>query len=152
MLFRSFQQGDLSQNVALEPGDYLYIGAASANEIYVLGQVGDPGVLQFASKPTVISAIVGRGGFSGKAYKSRVLVVRGSLSNPQTFVVDAAAILAGQAPDFKLEQKDIVFVSANPWLKAADVLDTAARAFIQSMTVTATSLNVGPIIKSPWIK
>lgn len=147
-----FQQGDLTQNIALEPGDYLYIGAASANEIYVLGQVGDPGVLQFASKPTVISAIVGRGGFSGKAYKSRVLVVRGSLNEPQTFVVDTAAILAGKAPDFKLEQKDIVFVNANPWLKAADVMDTAARAFIQSMTVTATSLKVGPIITSPWIK
>jgi polysaccharide export outer membrane protein len=147
-----FQQGDLSQNVTLDPGDYLYIGAASANEIYVLGQVGDPGVLQFASRPTVISAIAGRGGFSGKAYKSRVLVVRGSLNNPETFVVDTAAILAGKAPDFKLQQKDIVFVSVNPWLKAADVLDTAARAFVQSMTVTATSLKVGPIIKSPWIK
>ncbi|MEY4385141.1 MAG: hypothetical protein RLY20_424 [Verrucomicrobiota bacterium] len=147
-----FQQGDLSQNAALEPGDYLYIGSAAANEIYVLGQVGDPGVLAYASKPTVMSAIAGRGGFSGKAFKSRVLVVRGSLNKPQTFVVDVSDILAGKAPDFKLQQKDIVYVSVNPWLKAADVLDTAARAFIQSMTVTATSLNVGPFIKSPWIK
>lgn len=149
---RLFQRGDLSQNAALEPGDYLYIGAASANEVYVLGQVGEPGVVAYASKPTVISAIASRGGFAAKAFKSRVLVVRGSLNNPQTFVVDVAAIMAGKAPDFKLQQKDIVYVSTNPWMKAAEVLDTAAHAFIQAMTVTATSLKVGPIITTPLIK
>lgn len=149
---RLFQRGDLSQNAALEPGDYLYIGAASANEIYVLGQVGDPGVVAYANKPTVISAIAARGGFSGKAFQGRVLIVRGSLNNPQTFVVDVAAIMAGKAPDFKLQQRDIVYVSVSAWKLAAEVLDNAARAFIQAMTVTATSRNVGPIITSPLIK
>jgi protein involved in polysaccharide export with SLBB domain len=144
---RLFQRGDLTQNAALEPDDYLYIGAASANEIYVLGEVGVPGVVAFAHKPTVISAIADRGGFSGKAFKSRVLVVRGSLNHPETFVVDTSAILAGKAPDFKLEQKDIVYVSVNPWLKAAEILDTAAKAFVQAMTVQWTSLNVGSLTK-----
>ncbi len=147
-----FQQGDLSQNASLEPGDYLYIGAASANEVYVLGQVAEPGVVAYANKPTVISAIASRGGFATKAFKSRVLVVRGSINQPQTFVVDVAAIMAGKAPDFKLQQKDIVYVSSNPWMKAAEVLDTAARAFIQAMTVTATSANIGPWITTPIIK
>ncbi len=149
---RLFQRGDLAQNVVLEPDDYLYIGAASANEIYVLGEVANPGVLAFAPKATVISAIASRGGFSGRAFKSRVLVVRGSLTHPETFVVDTADILAGKSPDFKLQQKDIVYVSVSPWLKAADVVDTAARAFIQAFTVTATTLNIGPIITSPLIK
>lgn len=147
-----FQRGDLSQNVALDPGDYLYIGAASANEIYVLGQVASPGVLAFAPKPTVISAIASRGGFNAQAFKSRVLVVRGSLNHPETFVVDTADILEGKAPDFKLQQKDIVYVSVNPWMKAAEVIDTAARAFIQAMTVQATTLNLQPLITSPLIK
>lgn len=147
-----FQHGDLTQNTALEPNDYLYIGAASANEIYVLGQVVEPGVVRYANKPTVISAIASRGGFSGKAFKSRVLVVRGSLNNPETFVVDTAEILAGKAPDFKLQQKDIVYISVNPWLKAAEVLDTAARAFVQSMTVTATSIKMEPLITTPFFK
>lgn len=147
-----FQRGDISQNIALEPGDYVYFALASANEIYVLGEVGSPGVHSFASKPTVISSIAARGGFSGKAYKSRVLVIRGSLHNPQTFVVDTADILAGKAPDFKLEQRDIVYVSVNPWLKAAEVLDVAGQAFLRAMTVQATSDKIGPIITSPWIK
>ena len=149
---RLFQRGDISQNVPLEPNDYLYLGLVSANEIYVLGEVAAPGVLSFGTKPTLISAIASRGGFTGKAYKSRVLVVRGSLNNPQTFVVDTADILAGKAPDFKLEQKDIVFVGVSPWLKAAEVLDVAAQAFLRAMTVQYTSDNVGPIITSPWIR
>jgi protein involved in polysaccharide export with SLBB domain len=149
---RLFQRGDITQNVPLEPNDYLYLGLVSANEIYVLGEVASPGVLSFGTKPTVISAVASRGGFTGKAYKSRVLVVRGSLNNPQTFVVDTADILAGKAPDFKLEQKDIVYVGVSPWLKAAEVLDVAAQAFLRAMTVQYTSDNIGPIITSPWIK
>lgn len=147
-----FQHGDLSQNVALAPGDYLYIGQASANEIYVLGQVVNPGVLTFAPKPTVISAIASRGGFTGQAFQSRVLVVRGSLNHPETFVVDTQDILEGKQPDFKLQQKDIVYVSVNPWTKAKEVIDVAARAFIQAMTVQATTLNIGPLITTPIIK
>jgi protein involved in polysaccharide export with SLBB domain len=149
---RLFQRGDLSQNTVLEPGDYLYIASAHGNEIYVLGEVMVPGVLAYAQKPTVVGAIASRGGFGPKAYKSRVLVVRGSLTHPQTFVVDTSAIVAGKAPDFKLQSKDIVFVNVNQWLKAADVLDTAAKAFMQAFTVEATSLHVGPLITSPIIK
>jgi len=40
---RLFQRGDLSQNVPLEPDDYLYFASANANEIYVLGEVINPG-------------------------------------------------------------------------------------------------------------
>lgn len=141
---RLFQRGDLTQNAALEPGDYLYIASATANEIYVLGEVMAPGVLSYAPKPTVVSAIASRGGFGLKAYKTRVLVIRGSLSRPETFVVDTSAILAGKTPDFKLQQKDIVYVSVNPWLKAADVIDTAAKAFVQSFTVEFVNRNVTP--------
>jgi hypothetical protein len=59
-------------------------------------------VLAFTPQPTAIRAIAGRGGFSDKAFKSRVLVVRGSFNSPQTFVVDTAAILSGKTPDFRL--------------------------------------------------
>ncbi len=145
---RLFQRGDLAQNVVLEPDDFLYIGAASANEIYVLGAVGNPGVLSFAHKPSVISAISSRGGFGRGAFKSQVLVVRGSLTQPETFVVNVSAILAGKSPDFKLQQKDIVYVSISPWTKAAAILDTATKAFISAFTVTYTGINVNTSINN----
>jgi polysaccharide biosynthesis/export protein len=144
---RLFQRGDLSQNVALEPDDYLYFAPASGNEIYVLGEVSGPGMQAFAPKPTVISAITSGGGFTPRAFKSRVLVIRGSLNQPQTFVVDTAAILAGKTPDFKLQQKDIVYVSRNPWVVAAEVLDAAAKAFVVSLVAEGTTLRMPPAIK-----
>ena len=149
---RLFQRGELSQNVRLEPDDYLYFASANANEIYVAGEVASPGVLAFAPKATVISAIASRGGFSDKAFKSRVLVVRGSLDHPETFVVDTAAILSARTPDFKLLPKDIVYVSSNPWTTAADILDAAARAFMQAFIVQATTTHVGPLITHPLVK
>jgi protein involved in polysaccharide export with SLBB domain len=146
---RLFQRGDLSQNVALEPDDYLYFASASANEIYVLGEVVNPGVVTFAPKPTVLNVIAARGGYTLRAYKGRVLVVRGSLEHPQTFEIDSRAILAGDKPDFKLQPKDIVYVSTNPWKIGGEILDTAVRAFVQGFVVEATTLKVGPIYGWP---
>ncbi len=142
---RLFQHGDLSQNLPLQPDDYLYFASANSNEIYVLGEVNNPGVLVFAPNPTAMNAIASRGGFTEKAYRRRILVIRGSLNNPQTFVVEAANVLGGKASDLKLQPKDIVFVSESAWIKAQDVLDTAARAFIQGALVTLTTRNVGPL-------
>jgi len=110
--------------------------------------VGNPGVLSFAHKPTVISAISSRGGFGRGAFKSHVLVVRGSLTHPETFVVNVSEILAGKSPDFKLQQKDIVYVSVSPWTKAAAILDTATKAFISAFTVTYTGINVNTSVNN----
>jgi polysaccharide biosynthesis/export protein len=144
---RLFQRGDLSQNIPLQPDDYVYFALASANEIYVLGEVMSPGMQVFAAKPSAIAAITFGGGFTSRAFKSRVLVVRGSLERPETFVVDAAGILAGKLPDFKLQPKDIVYVGRNPWVVAAEVVDMAAKAFVQSALVTATTRWVAPVSK-----
>jgi protein involved in polysaccharide export with SLBB domain len=147
---RLFQHGDLSQNVALEPDDYLYFALATANEIYVLGEVTSPGLAAFLPHSTAISAISARGGFTARSYKSRVLVVRGSLNRPETFIVDASAILAGKAPDFKLQPKDIVYVHVSPWIKASEIVDAAATAFIQGVVVGVVTrkipINVNPIL------
>ena len=146
-----FQRGDLSQNVALQPDDFLYFAVASANEIYVLGEVTAPGIAAFLPRTSVMSVIAARGGFTRRAYQSRVLVVRGSLNNPQTFVVDGSAILNAKQADFKLQAKDIVYVSRSPWVKAEEILDIAATAFIQGFTVYTIDRKLPPLTKSPWI-
>ena len=149
---RLFQHGDLSQNVPLEPEDFLYFTPAGANEIYVLGQVASPGVAAFLPRTSAMSVIAARGGFTPEAYRGRVLVVRGSVTHPQTFVVDASAILSAKKPDFQLQAKDIVYVSQSPWVKAEDVLDVAVTAFVQGFVVNTTSRKVRPLTTSPWIK
>ncbi len=141
-----FQQGELSQNIPLEPDDYLYFASGSANEVYVVGAVLQPGAVPFVANTGAIGAITSRGGFGPKGYKSRVLVIRGSLAKPQTFVVNTLDVLGGKAPDFRLQSKDIVYVAERPWAKAETLLDEGARAFISAVIVTYTGDKVGPFI------
>jgi protein involved in polysaccharide export with SLBB domain len=143
---RLFMHGDLSQNVALEPGDYLYFPAVSSGQIFVLGEVGSPGPVAFDSDVNALSAIASRGGFKDTAWKARVLVVRGSLDHPVTFTVDIAGALTGRSPNFALEPGDLVYVSNRPWAMGEDLLDLAATAFVESAVVTWTGINVGPRI------
>lgn len=145
-----FQRGDLSQNIALEPNDYVFFASAAASQIFVVGAVGGTGVVPYTPNATIISAITARGGFAEKAYQSRVLVVRGSLTKPECIIVDAKAILAGEQPNFRLQPKDIVYVSRRPWARAEEILDTAILAFIQSAVVTYTG-GIQPLIGNPWV-
>ncbi len=146
-----FNQGDLSQNILIEPGDYMYFPAGSANEVYLLGSVVSPGALGLASETTLIGLLTVRGGFKPTAYRQHVLVVRGSLQHPQTFVVNVAAILAGKEKDFTLLPKDIIYVSDKPWQEAEDLLQMAISSFVQTMTATWTGNNIGPLITHPLL-
>lgn len=137
-----FQEGDLAQNVALEPDDYIYLPTAGLKEIYVLGAVTQPGAYTFTGDVGVVGAIAARGGFTDRAWKKRLLVIRGSLGHPETFVVDAADVLAAKARDLRLQPRDIVFVSDRPWARAEDILDIAASAFVTSATVLWTGIHV----------
>jgi protein involved in polysaccharide export with SLBB domain len=143
-----FQEGDLSQNIEIEPGDYLYFPSANTNEIYILGEVALPGILGFTSNSTVVGAITVRGGFTAKAYQRLALVIRGSLEKPQRFVVNIADVLAGRAPDFRLQPKDIIYVSARPWTYVEDLANVAVDTFLQAMTATWTGRNI-PHMVSP---
>ena len=130
---RLFGNGDLSQNVQIEPGDYLYFPSADVQQVYVLGEVTLPGPVTFRPDITVLGAISARGGFDQKAFKSHVLVVRGSLNHPQTFVVDTMGITAGRLPDFKLERNDIIYVSWRPFYRGEELIDTAATSFVTAV-------------------
>lgn len=146
---RLFRHGDLSQNIPLEPGDYLFFPGTDLKEVYVLGQVLNPGVTVFTPNTSVITALTIAGGFTPKAFKRRVLVVRGSLNQPETFVVNTIDILEGRAPDFKLQARDIVYVSARPWAKVEELLDLAAEAFVQAAVTSWVGATIGPVIKNP---
>jgi protein involved in polysaccharide export with SLBB domain/capsular polysaccharide biosynthesis protein len=137
-----FEAGDLSQNLAVEPGDYIYIASANADEVYVVGEVRLPGPVTYTPDMTVIAALAARGGFTDRAYKSHVLVVRGSLNHPDAYVVDVRGILAGNTVNFKLKPRDIIFVNSRPFIIAEELLDLAVSAFVQSLVVTTVDTKV----------
>jgi protein involved in polysaccharide export with SLBB domain/capsular polysaccharide biosynthesis protein len=141
-----FLEGDLSQNIPIEPNDYIYFASTAAQDIYVLGEVINPGPLGFVSSASVLTAITDRGGFSPQAFKRRVLVVRGSLNEPETFVINTDAALDGHLRDFRLQPRDIVYVSRRPWAKVEELGDEFVQSFIQGAITAWAGENIGPVI------
>ena len=141
-----FHSGDLTQNVYLEPEDYIYIPSSIVNEIYLLGAVQRPGAIGITTDATVMSVITIRNGFTDRAFREKILVVRGSLQEPETFAVDGADILSGKSPDFILKPRDIIYIPEKPWTHPEEILDMAMKAFVQSTVASWTGSNMGPFI------
>lgn len=139
---RLFQEGDLSQNIALEPDDYLFFPSTNIKEVYVVGEVRLPGTVTFTPDLTIIAAIAARGGYTDRAFKARVLVVRGSINNPEAFAVDTHAILDARTPNFQLRPKDIVYVNSRPFIRVEELAELATTAFIQSLITTWVGVSV----------
>lgn len=144
-----FLHGDLSQNVAIEPGDYLYFPAGRSGAIHVLGEVRAPGAVPYDADTSVLSAIASRGGFTPRAWTSRVLVVRGSQEHPATFTIDARGALAGHASNLALQPGDLVYVNNRPWIRAEELIDRATSAFVEAAVVTWTGIHVGGSTSTP---
>jgi protein involved in polysaccharide export with SLBB domain/capsular polysaccharide biosynthesis protein len=141
-----FEHGDLSQNIAVEPGDYIYFPPSNLQQVYVLGEVRAPGSVAYTRELTVVGALTSRGGFTDAAYKTHVVVIRGSFNHPKTYVVNTWAVFDARGVDFKLEPKDIIYVSGRPFLRAEQLLDLAAQSFIQSVTAAWAGKYIGPLI------
>jgi protein involved in polysaccharide export with SLBB domain len=137
-----FQDGDLTQNIAIEPGDYLYFASAEVKEVYVVGEIRLPGPVTHTPELNIIGAIASRGGFTDRAFKSRVLVIRGSLNRPEPIVVDTAAIVDARGLNFKLQPNDIIYVNSRPFIRVEELADLAATAFIQSVITSWVGVDV----------
>jgi polysaccharide biosynthesis/export protein len=109
------QEGDMSQNIYLQPDDFLYLPSTLFHEVFVLGAVRAPRTVPYSERLTIVSAIMAAYGTTEGAYLSHVAVVRGSLSEPKVAVIDYKAIITGKEPDIHLEPHDIVYVPTQPF-------------------------------------
>jgi polysaccharide export outer membrane protein len=127
-----FQQGDMSQNIALKSGDYIYLPSSLSQEVYVFGAVNQPLAVGFRDRVTLVSAISAAKDVRAGARTGQVLILRGSLQKPAVYLVDYEAIRRGQAADVDLEPRDIVWVPDQPWSN----LEKYARAVLQTFVRT----------------
>lgn len=147
-LARLYYKGDLSQNAYLEPDDYIYIASSLKNEIYVLGAVASPGRFKMPVRLTVAQAIAEAGGFDQYAYRAKVLVVRGSIHDPETIVMDMRDVLTGKSRDITLQNRDIVFVNERPFELVERVLDSAIFTFLQTVSAETINANYEPVLRA----
>jgi protein involved in polysaccharide export with SLBB domain len=142
-------EGDMTQNVQIEPNDFIFVASTISNDYYVLGAVSNPGVQGLTEDASVAAAISRRGGFTDRAWTDCVLVVRGSFTKPVTYSVSMKDILSAKATDFKIQPKYIIYVADHPWAKTEEILKLALAAFATSAASTWTTRNVDPILTSP---
>lgn len=138
-------EGDMSQNIYLQPDDFVYLPSSLFHEVFVLGAVRSPRTVPYGDRLTLVSAISASLGPMPGAYLSHVAIVRGSLAEPKVAVVNFHDIVAGKEPDIRLEPHDIIYVPSEPFsgLKAyaRSILATFVNTIAANEGVNAVILN-----------
>jgi protein involved in polysaccharide export with SLBB domain len=132
--YRLLREGDMSQNIYLQPDDYIYLPSALSKEVQVLGAVKSPKPVGFMDQVTLVSAVSNAGGTIESARLSEVAIVRGSLTKPQIAVADLGQILAGKKTDIKLEPGDIVYVPGAPTGSLAKYAGQIVETFVRTVS------------------
>ncbi len=103
-------QGNASQDIYLQPDDYVYVPLKSIQNIYVLGEVETQSVISSGRSITLIEALAAAGGVLSSAKKSDIRVLRGNGTFSESMTIDYNDIVAGDIHDLQLNGGDIVHV------------------------------------------
>ncbi|WP_018970524.1 polysaccharide biosynthesis/export family protein [Rubritalea marina] len=109
------KEGDSKQNIYLQHNDYIYIPSTTSSTVLVLGAVGRPQAIPYNEKLTLIDSLAQCRGPSKEAYLKEVVVVRGTLNDPQAAIVNLKDILVGEDTDVLLQPGDIVWIPKRPY-------------------------------------
>ena len=100
-------------NIPIFPGDIINVPGSQFLDIYVFGQVKNPGAVRMkkgSDEVTLLRAIAQAGGFTDRARRGKVLVTRTEDGREKKIYVDVKDILGGGQKDFALRAFDVVFV------------------------------------------
>ena len=142
------REGDMTQNIYLEPNDYVYLPSALTNEVYVLGAVTEPRPIGFMSDMNLM-AVLGRGlGVRPDADLRRVSIIRGSLTEPKIATVNALEIINGKATNITLEPGDIIYVPGAGSISPVDLAKQAVNTFVRLVAANEGSQAGAPNAQS----
>lgn len=100
----------LADGYLKDPQVAVFVREHNSQKIYVLGQVAKPGTFPYEHGMTIIQAITNAGGFTRLASTNGVTVTRAQGEKERRFSVPVGDIGSGKAPNFTLQQGDIIFV------------------------------------------
>jgi polysaccharide export outer membrane protein len=119
-LKKLLDQGDMTQNRALESGDVVYIPPEKVlnladSKIYVGGEVKRPGLFNFQPGLTALSACIMAGGFTKFAAPNRTRVIRHQGDKKVIIKINLNDVKNGKIADLKLLSGDRIQVPET-WL------------------------------------
>ena len=139
---RLLREGDLSQNIYLEPDDFVYLPPAASRQVYVLGAVVQPRPVPYMEGMTVAGAVASAYGTLRDAYLPHVAVVRGSLAEPQVTIVNYRKVIRGEEYDIQLEPNDIVYVPLSPYRYLRRYAEVILNTFVSASAISAGSYSI----------
>ncbi|MBU1344818.1 MAG: polysaccharide export protein [Proteobacteria bacterium] len=119
-LTRLLDEGDMTHNIELIPGDIIYIPHSSkldqaVSKIYVEGQVKKPGVYDFQPGMTAMAACIMAGGFDKYAAISRTKIIRTANGKQEIIKIDLEKVTNGKISDIPIKPGDRIHIPET-WL------------------------------------
>ena len=134
-LEKLLERGDLSQNIYLQPDDFVYLQTTKSHEIYVIGGVTVPTAVPFSRGISLATAIAYAGGPIPYASMSQVAILRGSLTRPSIATVNFNEIRQGVIADVELEPGDLVYVPMSTFYRLEMLFNQVLDTFVRTVAV-----------------
>ena len=138
---RLLKGGDLSQNIFLEPDDFIFVRPMELANVYLLGAVGSQ-MFPYRRDLTVSDLLITAGGTVKYAQNGRVVIVRGGLTDPKIAMVDYHAIVTGKEVNVRLQPGDIVYVPYTPFRRLAQMAEEIVDQFVRTIAVNEATFIV----------
>ena len=106
---RAIVSGQAPYNILLRKGDYIYIAPREDSMVYLIGDVKRP-YRHIWSNNLGLLELLSDAGWVNETYWSHVILLRGSIANPQMYKIDLDGILSGKKRNVRLRPGDIVYV------------------------------------------
>jgi protein involved in polysaccharide export with SLBB domain len=103
-------EGDMTQNIPVEIGDFIYIPSSVRNPIFITGEVTRPTSMPYRGEPTLLESISKAQGLNIRANPKEVFLVRGGMTNPTITKHNYQKIRTGKELNPNLEPGDIIYV------------------------------------------
>jgi len=117
-LDRAIKQGDWVENAIVDDGDTIFIPslAQSQRRVYVLGEVGKPGIVEFIGDINFLDAVSKSGGLGKQAYLPDIRVIRSNRDAPQILAVDFERFMekGDLTQNLALQDKDVLIIPRRP--------------------------------------
>ena len=109
--------GDLSQNIMIQPGDTIYVAEGTGLRYYVLGQVQKPGPYEWSRDVTVLEAIKLADGATPRAALNRILHRKTSPGGGfKETKLNVGDVMKGKKKDDVLVKPGDVIVVPESWI------------------------------------
>lgn len=138
-MYKLMNQGDMTQNIVMRPGDKVFIASPSDTTVMVMGEVGAPRAVNLPyGSMSLREALVSAGGIPFTGNRDCIQVIRGNLHNPKIYVLAWEHIIHLPNDSLLLMPGDTVYVTEKPITKWNRFIDQLLPSCIGLQTAYGT--------------